>query len=562
MVQEQRVSYDPVVILAVDDESLDMVGRWPWPRDIIAEVVEDLASNGAKAVFVDVLYTENSPNPNEDQAWVDVLESHDNVYLPYYFQLANRQWVVDHQANNYIVQPIFDILSQNRGHINATEDKDRVVRQVRLGIRDDAGEMVPAMSVLLANQLLEDDEKIRWNDKDEWFIGNEKIPTESHNTVYFSYASTPASPAFETHSISRVIDGEIDPAYFENSIVLIGPYAVGFSDAYFVPNSNSQMFGIEIHANIIQSFLDGKLYQKIDDKLGLFIILIMATGSFFLMERLSAKWSLVALASFIALYFVSYKVVFTQMQLVLPLFYPILTLVLVYFSSLISQYVKERLERNRVTGIFGRYVAKSVVDEILSNTDEIKLGGERKDITLLFVDIRGFTPLSEKIEPEEVINILNEYLNLCTKAIFKYDGTVDKFMGDGVMAMFGAPIEQEDHHERAIRAALVMKEEADDLARRLEEKYGRSVRFGMGINSGDAVVGNIGSEERLDYTAIGDTVNLAARLEANAKPGQILISENTYERVKEKFTAVPLEPIKVKGKEKKVMIYQVEGEVE
>jgi len=164
------------------------------------------------------------------------------------------------------------------------------------------------------------------------------------------------------------------------------------------------------------------------------------------------------------------------------------------------------------------------------------------------------------MEPEDIIKILNDYLDLCSRAVFAYEGTIDKFIGDGVMSIFGAPIKQEDHPERAILAALQMQRESGNLAKRLQERYGRSVSFGIGINSGPAVVGNIGSQERLDYTAIGDTVNLAARLESNAKPGQILISKATYERVKERFQVTVLEPIKVKGKENLVEIYQVEGE--
>ncbi|NLI93260.1 MAG: adenylate/guanylate cyclase domain-containing protein [Peptococcaceae bacterium] len=197
--------------------------------------------------------------------------------------------------------------------------------------------------------------------------------------------------------------------------------------------------------------------------------------------------------------------------------------------------------------------------EILSTGEDIKVGGVRKDVSLMFVDIRGFTPLSEKMQPEEVINILNEYLDLCTKAVFQFEGTLDKFIGDGVMSIFGVPIAQEDHAERAVRAALVMKANSGKLAEDLEKRYGKSVFFGIGINSGPAVIGNIGSHDRLDYTAIGDTVNLAARLESNAKPGQILISSETYDRVKHMVQCTKLEPIKVKGKEKPVEIYQVDG---
>ncbi|MFZ3131532.1 MAG: adenylate/guanylate cyclase domain-containing protein, partial [Desulfosporosinus sp.] len=273
-----------------------------------------------------------------------------------------------------------------------------------------------------------------------------------------------------------------------------------------------------------------------------------------------AKWSILVMMVFLVVYTLTEAVVFQTLKILLPYLYPILIIIAVYIFSVVTQYLKERKERGRITGIFGRYVSKAVVQEILSSKEEIKVGGVRKDITLLFVDIRGFTPLSEKMEPEDIINILNDYLDLCSRAVFTQEGTIDKFMGDGVMAIFGAPIEQKDHLERAIRAALQMQRESGKFAEDLLKRYGRSVSFGIGINSGPAVVGNIGSQARMDYTAIGDTVNLAARLESNAKPGQILISKDTYERIKETFKVIPLDPIKVKGKEKLVEIYQVEGE--
>jgi len=178
----------------------------------------------------------------------------------------------------------------------------------------------------------------------------------------------------------------------------------------------------------------------------------------------------------------------------------------------------------------------------------------------MFVDVRDFTPLAEKMEPEEVIKLLNEYLDTCTKVIFSQEGTLDKFMGDGVMSIFGAPIAQADHAERAVRAALEIKRQARALAKNLKEQCGQTIYFGIGINSGSAVIGNIGSNERSDYTAIGDAVNLAARLESVAKPGQILISRETYELISDSFECTKLDPIAVKGSEQSIEIYQVEWE--
>lgn len=562
LVQEERETDYRLKILAIDDESLEEIGRWPWPRDKMAALVEDLVENGALAVFVDIMYAEESADPEEDQLWQELLLAHDNIYLPLYFQFLPRQAVGEALSYSSVARPVYTLDRDNIGHINGWEDRDRIVRHVLLGVRDEEQEMVPAMSVRLANLLLPRERQITWTEEDEWYLGEQRLRTGAFGEVPFSYASSPTSARFETFSIHRVMNGEIDPAYFADSIVFIGPYTVGLQDVYQVPNSKTRMFGVEIHANIVQSFIDGYLYTEAPKSVGIAMIGAISLLSFLTMERLSAKWSFVALLLFIGLYFIIVTQFMVQAKLILPFFYPLLAILISYIVSVISQYIVERMEKNRVTNIFGRYVAKGVVNEILASAEEIKLGGERKDVTLMFIDIRGFTPLSENLEPEEVVQILNEYLDLCSQCIFQYDGTIDKFMGDGIMVIFGAPIPQEDHAQRAVGAALMMKERSDELAKRLMEKYGRTVSFGMGINSGPAVIGNIGSKERLDYTAIGDTVNLAARLEANAKPGQILISEATYERVKDKFSFTPLEPIKVKGKEKPVNIYQVEGEIE
>ncbi|MHB8127111.1 MAG: CHASE2 domain-containing protein [Desulfitobacteriaceae bacterium] len=561
-----RVTIEPrkvdsrIKILAIDEESLERIGKWPWPRNIVADLSDKLLANGALAVWPDITYSDKSQNPAEDQALTDVAAKYPNFFLSVYFDLqtrkVNQQIMIDR-----LEKPVIPIDAKQTGHINVIPDDDRVVRQVMLGISD-KGTRVPAISVQLANLLLPTDRKLIWENNNQWLRGNLPLATGPQNELYFSYASKPQDNNIETIPIYKVLNGEEKLAQFTDSVVLIGPYTIGFQDMYYTPSSKKlQMFGVEIHANILQCLLDGGIYNRASRPWGLLLLIVLGLLAYFGMERARAKWAVLILVAFLFIYSVVVVVVFQTIKIMLPYIYLILTISAIYIFSVVSQYILERRERSRVTGIFGRYVSKAVVREILSSQEEIKVGGVRKDITLMFVDIRGFTPLSEKMEPEDIINILNEYLDLCSRAVFAFEGTIDKFIGDGVMSIFGAPIEQKDHPERAVRAALQMQRESGKLAERLMERYGRSVSFGIGLNSGPAVVGNIGSQERLDYTAIGDTVNLAARLESNAKPGQILISKDTYERIKEKFKVTPLEPIKVKGKEKPVEIYQVEEEL-
>ncbi len=220
---------------------------------------------------------------------------------------------------------------------------------------------------------------------------------------------------------------------------------------------------------------------------------------------------------------------------------------------------KSLREKEVIKGAFSKYVTKSVVDRILQHQDGLKLGGEKKVITIFFSDIRGFTPMSEVLSAEEVVHLLNEYFTAMTSIIFKYEGTLDKFMGDAIMAVYGAPIDMADHAERAVLAAIEMSVKMKELQAKWKMEGKREVNIGIGINTGEAVVGNIGSNERMEYTAIGDNVNLTQRLESVAEKGQILISAATYERVKHKVNATMLDPIKVKGKAEKVIAYNVEG---
>ena len=216
------------------------------------------------------------------------------------------------------------------------------------------------------------------------------------------------------------------------------------------------------------------------------------------------------------------------------------------------------IKNKGIINAFKKYVAHEVVEEISKKGDfTIKLGGENRDIAVLFVDIRGFTTMSEILEPEQVVAILNNYLNLTTQAIFKNKGTLDKFVGDATMAVFNSPFDLDDYTFRAVCAAKDIVDGAKDLEEKLMRELGRSIGFGVGVNCGPAVVGNIGCEFRMDFTAIGDTVNTAARLEANAKRGQVLISDVVYERVKDRVEVEPIGEIPLKGKSNGVFVYSV-----
>src|SRR6266540_1259128 len=224
-----------------------------------------------------------------------------------------------------------------------------------------------------------------------------------------------------------------------------------------------------------------------------------------------------------------------------------------------NQMARSLREKEMIKRAFTRYVAREVVEEVLKDPENLVLTGERREVTVLFCDVRGFTPLSERLSPEEVVSLLNDFYTLMIETTFKHDGTLDKLMGDAVMAIFGAPISHSDHSLRAVRTAIAMQMGIVELNGRRRKAGGEPIAVGIGVSAGEAVAGTVGTADRMEYTVIGDSVNLAARLESNAKPGQILISQRTWDLVRDVVEVRALGAIKVKGKEEQVEVYEVLG---
>ena len=547
-----------IKIIAIDDESLADLGQWPWPRYFYADLINMLSKGNPAVIGIDVLFSEETNNPEYDKAFAEAMKSFGRVVLPVYGEFDTYTRLDNMEAVN-LYEPI-SILKSNSvlGHINGFADGSE---SISFGFDGD-GIMRKGLLYFTYNE--------RQINSFDWAVYSEYIkqtqgyypemdvPLLGGNRFYIDYVGGPGQ--YEAIPFHLVLDGSIPPEYFEDAIVLIGPYTVGIAkDTYMTPLDHQQpMYGVEVHANAIQTLLYKNYRQEVHPVINIIILIFLGILGYCIHKRLKPLHSaLLMIVSCIA-YISIAKLIFSR-GFILQLIYPVVLTVLTYLLTLIYKYIQEQIERRRITDVFGKYVAPQVVEQILIKGEEgLKLGGSRKEISVLFVDIRGFTPLSEKVEPEEVVEILNEYLNLCAQSIFDYDGTLDKFIGDATMAIFNAPLDLEDHAFKAVQAALSMKNGSETLQKKLEEKFGKSVQFGIGINTGHAIIGNIGAKFRMDYTAIGDTVNTAARLESNAEPGQIIISQSTYEMVKDKIHATPLGEIKVKGKEKGISAYQVD----
>lgn len=547
-----------ISIIGIDDESLAALGRWQdWKRNYYADIINVLSKGKPAVIGIDLIFSEKGENKEYDKALVDAVKNANNVVLPIVCDFGNRLVKDIRKSDRKVLSilkpfPELDQVSV-KGHINVFTNRDDNVVRSFPNVINYQDQKIYGFDYQIYQEYLKN-----MGEKADLV----KVPEDSDGSTYIDYVERPKKGIeIEKAPFVKVLNGEIDPEYFRDRIVLIGPYADAVADdSYLTPMDRQvKMYGIEIHANIIRNFLHQNFKSYARDWVNIILIILFAAIAYVLFRFWGPFKSAITILVVIIAYIFIAQFIYSK-GTILSLFYPIFAIVVVYLSVLAFRYIQELLERKRITNVFGRYVAPQVVKEILKNGEEgLKLGGTRREITALFVDIRGFTPMSEKCQPEEVVEILNDYLNLTASSIFTYNGTLDKFIGDATMAIFNAPLDMEDHAFKAVQSAWAMREGSEVLRAKLEEKFGRSVQFGIGINTGYAVVGNIGSKARMDYTAIGDTVNTAARLESNSKPGQILLSESTYERVKDRIQATSLGEIKVKGKEQGVPIYQLDG---
>lgn len=559
--QRESVTNKKIYIIGIDDKTLEQYGPVnTWSREIPAKLVSLLngAGSGRPAVIgFDVIYSEEADREADD-AFADVCGKAGNVVAAMSFsfkeqpeQGADGRTVYNPYHVDYVIEPYESLKNEVMcGFANTFVDTDGYVRQA-MAYLDYEG--VRAYS--LSSQVYKMYQESR---------GEEAVFPAVYgrnNRFYFTYSGKPGG--YSVVSMADVLDGTVNPAIFQDAVVLVGAYAVGMQDSYMPAIAhNSQMYGAEIHANIIEALLEGKTQLPAQP----FVYALAAAflcGIFYVFsEKMRMLYSTVLLLALTVLDVVFAKGMYAKGWIVPVILLPV-CLLAIYLVQMVRRYMAEIMRRRKVVNVFKQYVAPQVVDKISKDRDfELVIGGENRHIAVLFVDIRGFTTMSESLKPEEVVEILNEYLGLTTQAIFDNGGTLDKFVGDATMAVFNAPFDLDDYIFRAVATAWDMQAGAGKIAEKFRKRYGKSVSFGIGVNCGDAVVGNIGCDFRMDYTAIGDTVNTAARLESNARPGQILVSRDVYEAVKDRVTATPIGEIPLKGKSKGVFVYQIDNVTE
>lgn len=333
-----------IKILAIDEESIEKVGSWPWSRNDMAELVDTLASSGATAVWPNFLFTEESADLNQDKALAEVIAKHDNVYLPVYFEFGALTKPKEELEQEYLKLPVIDIPMERIGHSNILEDKDNVVRKLLPGIPTLDEEIIPSIDIRLGNLLLTEEEKIRWDEDYFWFRGEEPIILDETLQIGLSYASSPEDPQFDIIPAWKLITGEIDPEYFDNSIVMIGLYAAGQADQYTSPFGKKQMNSVEVHANSIQAIIDDKLYDKLSKAYASFLILLLGMFSFVLFDLIRLRLGTILLVISIIGYTIFAVYYFNSTELLLPYSYTIFALLFGYGASIVDRFLLKNKE--------------------------------------------------------------------------------------------------------------------------------------------------------------------------------------------------------------------------
>jgi adenylate cyclase len=607
-----------IALVEIDEYSLrnlqPYAGRWPWPRVVHAMLVDYLARAPARLVVYDVNFAEPDSRrgfdfggaamsgAESDQALVDSVQAAGNVILladatydaqsgesaglPQTGFPADAPGAVDRR----IVYPPFATLAaaaRALGHNFFVLDPDGPLRHTVPFARSQS-HVIPSLGLaaaLRAAGIAPGD--VRY-DGDRLVIGDRRLPLEwrrvrsADGTDRYQWALIhfrgPALLAdlkqrtYQTHSFFDLVAAEqellnhrtpaIDPSLFRDRIVFVGTTASGLYDVFETPFANGKMPGINIHAAVADDVLSNRFLHQAAAPVRAVTVLAMAMLVGLAAAMLPAWWATGVAATLVALFTwgamqafaASYWINLTQ---------PMMASALALFGGVAYQYFVEGREKRQMKKLFGQYVSRDVFKQLVADPSSARLGGHRREMTVLFSDIRGFTAITERGQPEEIVGMLNEYFTRMVEIVFRHQGTLDKFVGDMVMALFGAPLDDPAHAEHAVQAALEMQDALYELNARWQAQGRPVFDIGIGINTGPMIAGNLGSEAIMSYTVIGDAVNLGARLETLNKDygTRIIISETTRAGLDGRYLIRPLGDVVVKGKTQPVAIFELAGRI-
>jgi adenylate cyclase len=605
-----KYSTDSVVIVDIDDQSIERLGRpQMWPRAYDAQVIAHIAEGHPAGIGIDYLYTETDEMPTD---YVAILESRgitnatdvltamstdemlgnaifnaENVYLSFYDDDKLGESEVDSSVHAYL-RPLWGIAKDSLkipallypqmpiavfaegakgiGSISMNSMQDGTVRNYQLvhkfRDRNDTVEYVSNFPFYMyIDQLGLTDDQVRVTPEGVHVGMHTNIPLHEDGTFRINWLGS--EDEIRRIPYFKVLAGRMPSDFFTGKTVLFGTSASGLQDLKTVPCRSEKMPGVEVHAVAFLNMMNNAYIHEVSERdalpyfIGISFLLVML---FFVLRPLfgfifSVALIVVEMCAFVLWFLPTYNTVFPIVTLMLLTFFAYLA------SSLYIYFIREKKSR-QLKNAFGSYVSPEVVEQIIKDSSALDLGGEKKELTILFSDIRGFTTISEQMDPQKIVAVLNEYLSQMSDVIFKHKGTIDKFIGDAIMTIFGAPISQKDHADRGCRVALDMVSSLEEFNKAQEAAGEAPLQIGIGLNTGEMTVGNIGSAKRFDYTVIGDAVNLGSRLESLTKyfGVDILVSESTKQAcTTDEFVFRELAAVKVKGKDNAVIVYQLVG---
>lgn len=606
----------PVTIIDLDENSLSEVGQWPWPRTIVAQLVGNLTRMGAVLVAFDVVFPEpdrmNPANvadaiPDLDEATRETLRrfpGNDAILA----DVIRRGRVVLGQAGFWeereadavppvrksiafkgpkplgfvpnfrsLVRnvPIIEQAAVGHGIFSLTTEPDGIVRRIPT-VFSYRGELYPSLPIeMLRVAFQRSTLLVETNEAGVAAVGiaprsafppnGLRVVTDNKGRVWPYFSKQDRAKYV---SARDVLDGTADPALIRGKLTIIGTSAVGLLDLRSTPTEEI-MPGVEVHAQLIEALLTGNILSRPNyiNSAEMALILVGGLLIIWLVPAVGARWTLLLFLAVAGSALGTSWYLFASQKMLFDAGFAVASMLTLYVLLTYAGYAREEAERRQVRDAFAHYLAPAMVEKLAENPSQLSLGGETRDMTMLFCDVRGFTAISEQFDAEGLTRLINKLLTPLTDIILRRHGTVDKYMGDCIMAFWNAPLDDADHARHACLAALAMNAEMVPLNQRLEaeaQAEGRvhlPLKIGIGINSGEVVVGNMGSEQRFDYSVLGDQVNLASRLEGQCKAYavDIIIGENTRERAPD-LAALELDLVRVKGRAAAVRIFTLLGD--
>ena len=587
------VSESPIIILAIDDQSDESTpDRWPWPRSYFAHVIENLNKAGAKVIGVDVIFDQPDIHGTEsDDQLADILNKYDNVVL------SGKVTSIRGRADQIIQVPPYNKFTESGtlwGLVSSEVDEDGIYRGYLVGqsVLDTTFSSFATEVLKIYNGY--DNKMELQNLPDQFVLGEYIIPKFSVNSMLINYYG-PAG-TYPYFSFDNVLDDQDfdlldeydldafdDPGFpedgippgplhsdvFKDKIILIGSTMQELHDDFPTPfleikdesgrSSQALMPGVETHANALQTIIDQNYLSEIGFWENLILLILLALVLYIITYYLPLIWGIISSVFVVFIYFASSIYLFTDYNFISEITTPIFLIIFSFGGHTFYQYILSQKEKKLIQGAFAHYVPEKVVSKILENPDQLQLGGELQVVSVMFSDVAGFTSISEKLTPTQLVYLLNDYLTEMTEIVLQNDGIIDKYEGDAIMAEFGVPVHYDNHPYMACKSAIEMQRKLKEMRAFWKKQNKPMLKARIGINTGEVIVGNMGSRNVFDYTVMGDHVNLGSRLEgANKFYGtDIMISEFTHEYIKDQFYTRPLDLIKVKGKDKPIKVYEL-----